>query len=360
MNQWFFEKAGAQNGPVSLEELQQMARRAEITANTLVWNSTMSGWAPAESVAELKTLITVSSLSSPRDAAEQPITVPPSSPQPSASNPYSAPLSGFDDEARANFSSERPVSGDQLDAPSCIKRGWNLTFRHVGTVAICFIVYFAITWAVSFVTSFCAEMLSPSVSPTYVSSDPFATDDFTSSTTSQMSYFALGAAIINQIISVFLNLGLIRVCLNLVSGKTADVTQLFGEGSKLLRAVLAAILFGLAVAVGIVLLIVPGIYVALRYGQFLYAIVDKDLSIGDAFRYSGELTKDKIMSLFVYAILSILVVIAGFLVFCVGFFIAFPVVTLSAAVVYRWLQYGHKAAMDHPGTETPVIGSYIP
>jgi hypothetical protein len=360
MNQWFFEKAGAQSGPVSLEELQQMARRAEITASTLVWNSTMSGWAPAESVAELKTLITVSSLSSPRDAADQPITSSPSTPQSTSANPYSAPLSGFNDEIHANFSSERPASGEPLDGPSCIKRGWNLTFRHAGTVALCFIVYFAVTWAVSFVTSFCAEMLSPTVSPTYVSSDPFASGNVTFSPSTQITYFGVGSAIINQIVGVFLNLGLIRVCLNLVSGKTADVSQLFGEGSKLLKAFLASILFGLAVAVGLVLLIVPGIYVALRYGQFLYAIVDKNLSIGDAFRYSGELTKDNVMSLFVYAILSILVVLAGLLVFCVGIFIAIPVVTLASAVVYRWLQYGQKAVTDHPNTQTPVIASYIP
>lgn len=360
MNQWYFEKAGAQSGPVSLEELQQMARHGEITASTLVWNSTMSGWTPAESVGELKTLITVSSLSSPRDVVDQTVTNAPSTLQPTSANPYSAPLSGFNDEVHSNFSSERPTSGEPLDAPICIKRGWNLTFRHTGTVALCFIVYFALTWAVSFVTSFSAEMLSPSVSPTYASPDPFASGDFTMTPAPQISYFGVGSAILTQFVNVFLNLGLIRVCLNLVSGKTADVSQLFGEGSKLLRAFLASILFGLAVAVGLLLLIVPGIYVALRYGQFLYAIVDKNLSIGDAFRYSGELTKDNVMSLFVYAILSILVVLAGLLVFCVGIFIAFPVVTLASAVVYRWLQYGQKAVMDHPNTQTPVIASYIP
>lgn len=61
-----------------------------------------------------------------------------------------------------------------------------------------------------------------------------------------------------------------------------------------------------------------------------------------------------------YAILSILVVLAGLLVFCVGIFIAIPVVTLASAVVYRWLQYGQKAVTDHPNTQTPVIASYIP
>ena len=45
----------------------------------------------------------------------------------------------------------------------------------------------------------------------------------------------------------------------------------------------------------------------------------------------------------------------GFIALCVGLIFAIPVVWLSAVVAYRWMQYGRRAIMDHPGTEVPMI-----
>jgi uncharacterized membrane protein len=359
MIQWYYEKAGAQNGPVSLEELQQMARRGEITANTLVWNSTMSGWTAASAVAELKTLITVSSLATSVDAVppQDPGTAP--SPQPSSADPYTAPQSGFVEDIPSESSSEMPKSDQPLDAPSCIKRGWDITFRNVGNVAVCFIVFMLISWGVAFLVGMLSELIAPTSARSNVYYQQYGSGYSLRSTTTSFSFVAFCLNLVNQVVGIFLNLGLIRVCLNLVSGKAVDVSQLFGEGRKLVRACIASLIFGIVFAIGLLLLIVPGVYIALRYGQFLYAIVDKDLGIKEAFEYSSTLTKDNRMSIFVYWILAVLVVIAGLLVFCVGVFVAFPIVTIASAVVYRWLQYGQKAVMDQPGTQTPVLASYV-
>jgi uncharacterized membrane protein len=157
------------------------------------------------------------------------------------------------------------------------------------------------------------------------------------------------------VLSTFLSLGATRIGLNLVSGKEVNAGMLFGEGRKLLRAIGASILFGLAVAVGLLLLIVPGIYIALRYGQFLAAIVDRDLGIFESFNYSSSLTTNNRLLLLGMWILCVLIILAGFIACGVGLIFAIPVVWLTSMVAYRWMQYGHRAAMDHPGTLTPLL-----
>ena len=161
--------------------------------------------------------------------------------------------------------------------------------------------------------------------------------------------------IISQVLSLFLSLGTMRIGLNLVSGREVNVGQLFGEGGKLLRAIGASILFVLMVAIGLVFLIVPGVYLALRFGQYMKAIVDRDLGVMEAFAYSSSLTTNNRLNLLLLSLLCMLIVLGGMLLCGVGLIFAVPVVWLSSVAAYRWMQYGHRAVMDRPGTQTPLL-----
>ena len=61
------------------------------------------------------------------------------------------------------------------------------------------------------------------------------------------------------------------------------------------------------------------------------------------------------MKLFILCILSFLVVLAGTLALLVGLAVAMPVAWISWVVAYRWMQYGFSAALDQPGTKTPML-----
>lgn len=53
-NIWYYVSAvGAQLGPISIHELSDLAKRGEITAKTLVWNSEYTDWIPAEKIMDL-------------------------------------------------------------------------------------------------------------------------------------------------------------------------------------------------------------------------------------------------------------------------------------------------------------------
>ena len=92
--------------------------------------------------------------------------------------------------------------------------------------------------------------------------------------------------------------------------------------------------------IGLVCLVVPGIYLALRYGQYMYAIADRNLGPLEALKYSSDLTEGNRMSLFALAILSFLIAIAGVLCLFIGLLWAIPCLTLAQAFAYRYLQGG--------------------
>ncbi len=66
---WYFAVAGAQHGPVSVEQLQEMLARDQIGADALVWRDGMSNWVAAG---------TLPVFSSPKASASAQPTYPPS------------------------------------------------------------------------------------------------------------------------------------------------------------------------------------------------------------------------------------------------------------------------------------------
>ncbi len=49
---WFYAKNGQQNGPVEKEQLDELFRIGQITSSDLVWNDSMSDWAPIGTLSE--------------------------------------------------------------------------------------------------------------------------------------------------------------------------------------------------------------------------------------------------------------------------------------------------------------------
>ena len=49
---WFYAQNGQQNGPVEKEKLEELYREGQITSGDLVWNDSMSDWAPIGTLTE--------------------------------------------------------------------------------------------------------------------------------------------------------------------------------------------------------------------------------------------------------------------------------------------------------------------
>lgn len=338
MNEWYYSNGGKQNGPVSFEQLVEIARSGGLDpVKDLVWTSTMKDWLPAGQVPGI--------FGAPAPAADP-------------SNPYAPPETTW----KGDLSRPTPVGeslseivpgSEPIDVGGCVKRGFDLTARNFGMILLVVIVYVALTYAVGIVTNLMTGVFGFSYSFSFSGMGNMETLE--TSAWGPMHTAGLLNWLVSQVVSIFLSLGATRIGLNVVSGKEFDLGMLFGGGKKLLPAIGATLLFTLMVAVGFMLLIAPGAYLAMRYGFYLTAMVDRDLGVMESFEYSSRITTNNRMNLFLLALLGFLIVIAGCLALCVGMFFAIPVMWLSWTVAYRWMQYGHRAALDYPGTVRPML-----
>ncbi len=326
---WYYSKDGQQNGPVSQEELARLIGTGSVGAKDLVWREGITDWTPAGAVPEFAS-------SPPPVPASVPVATAPAGPL----NPYQAPESSWMEQVSQigdPVLGQEIIPGSQpLDIVECIKRAFELTKRHFGILIGAGVVYWVVLFVFQLATGFAARPFG----------QPYMTPDGMMVTPPMATVAGTVVWILNQILGIFLGLGLARVGLNVVSGKEATVGMLFGEGRKMMTAVGATILYVLMVAVGFVLLIVPGIYLALRFGQFQNAIVDKDLGVIDSLKYSARLTEGNKMNLFGLYILLVLIAIAGAIALLVGLIFTIPMFYMGVFLAYRWLQYGRAALSD--------------
>lgn len=319
MKPWFYATSGQQNGPVSQEELMRLIGTGTVKASDLVWCEGMPNWTPAGEVAEL----------TPPPPPPRPVSTPASAPEPL--NPYqaSSPVSWEQPQELSGNGEEIVPGSDPLVIGDCIRRAFELTKRHFWPFFAACAIFFAISMAYSVVSGVLVEAVTEAADSQDVGKGLDA---------------LLG--IIGQVIDLFLGLGLIRIGLNIVSGRPFAVEMLIGQGDKLFTSIGAAILYYLIVLVGLILLIIPGFYLALRLGQYQNGIVDKNLGAIDSLKYSARITQGNMLNLFGLGVVCFLIVLAGILALLLGVCFAGPLVYLANVVAYRWLIHGRKVVNE--------------
>jgi uncharacterized membrane protein len=154
-----------------------------------------------------------------------------------------------------------------------------------------------------------------------------------------MVNFAAGS-LLNMVVSVVITALVIKVALKYVDGENPKEFGALFSGitpEMLLKLILASILYTLVVVIGFILLIIPGIYLMLRYSQVQYVIIDRDAGVLEAFAESARLTKGVKFAIAGLFLMAIPVLIAGALVLLVGLLVAVPVVYVAIAHAYRQL-----------------------
>ena len=143
--------------------------------------------------------------------------------------------------------------------------------------------------------------------------------------------------IISFVIGMFVNMATIKIGLRFSKGETADFPDLINEYPRFWDFLLGSILYALIVIGGLILLIIPGIYWAIKYHFYGYLIIDQGMGPMDAIKKSGELTDGVKWNLLVFWLATFGIFILGFLACCVGVLFAIPVIMVAVAYVYRTL-----------------------
>lgn len=99
-----------------------------------------------------------------------------------------------------------------------------------------------------------------------------------------------------------------------------------------------SLLYGFIVAVGLILLIVPGIYLATRLGfAGIYLVDHPTASIEEAVKFSWNKTDGHVLNLIGLGILSLIIVLLGLLACCVGIFFTMVISNFAFVLAYLFI-----------------------
>lgn len=137
--------------------------------------------------------------------------------------------------------------------------------------------------------------------------------------------------ILSIILNIIFQVGLINISIIFRNGETPQIRDLYSSKPiVLVNYLVASFFYGLMVAVGFLLLIVPGIFLALKYQFYGYLITDRGMGPFEALKESGRLTEGAKKDLFVFW----LSLICGILVIMIilGLLVALPVGLIMAVI----------------------------
>lgn len=149
------------------------------------------------------------------------------------------------------------------------------------------------------------------------------------------------------------SIGFVVGGLNIVRGMPFGFENFKVSFETFWRYIVANFLYMIAVGVGLVLLIVPGIYIALRYGFVNYLIVDKQMGIRAAFERSSELTNGIKRRLFKFGLVMIGMNILGLLALGIGLVVSVPVSFIASLWVYNEILKQSTTAPATPVSPAP-------
>lgn len=157
---------------------------------------------------------------------------------------------------------------------------------------------------------------------------------FSDSLPSLSLLFNLGSWIVSIVSLIFI----VKIGLKLYDHPNIGSYEfLFFSTSLFFKFLLGYVMYTLLAIIGFLLLIVPGIYLAIKYQYVQYLIVDKNMDVIEAFKESGRMTDGHKWNLFLLFLLFLAISALGFLALGIGLLVTIPIVIVAQAYVYRKL-----------------------
>ena len=104
--------------------------------------------------------------------------------------------------------------------------------------------------------------------------------------------------IIGIALMIVMQMGLISISLGLIDGNRPRFSQLYDKDSPLIKEypklknyIILSIIYGIAVVIGFILLVIPGIYLWVKYMFSSYLVIDKNMKPLNALKKSSEMTR---------------------------------------------------------------------
>lgn len=144
--------------------------------------------------------------------------------------------------------------------------------------------------------------------------------------------------VVVQAFQVAVTLILLRVALKLYDGEPVDLSNPGPLLAGYWYFLATVFLFGLAVTVGLALLIVPGVLWALTFAFAPLFVAEGQRDVVEAFRQSSRLTRGSRAQLLGFGVVMLGVNLLGALALGIGTVVTVPITMLAAVYVFRRMQ----------------------
>jgi uncharacterized membrane protein len=140
--------------------------------------------------------------------------------------------------------------------------------------------------------------------------------------------------------------GMAFAFLKAARGEKLETKDMFEAFKNYWNAVLASLLVFIIIIVGLILLIIPGIFFACKLAFTPYLVVDRKMAVMEALEESWRMTGGHAWKVFLIGLLAIPICIAGLLCFIVGIIISIMWVSLAFASLYHAVSSSGKASVQ--------------
>lgn len=147
-------------------------------------------------------------------------------------------------------------------------------------------------------------------------------------------------------VQLYLGLGFTKIVLLLLDDNFAQVSDLLSSFRMFISYFVASFLYGAGILAGIFLLVIPGIFVAIRFQFFPYYIIEHGDTGIIALQKSYHDTRHLTLELLLFGITVLAANVVGAALFGVGIIITYPLTTLASALIYKGLQVKVKQLPD--------------
>lgn len=210
-----------------------------------------------------------------------------------------------------------PVGGAPVSATDAFSYGWAKFQQHVGPLLIAMLIYLVGAAVVGFIALAI-----------------FSKAGFIGQVLFQIVYWILIALV---------QMAIIRGSLLIVDGRPLELKDMFAT-DQLAQYILAAVIVGIATAIGTILCVIPGLIVAFFAAYYGYFVLDKKQDAVESIKSSFTFVQANLGTLFVFFLLSLVAYLVGAIICGLGLLVAIPVVIIGQAFLYRRLTGGAVSA----------------
>lgn len=132
--------------------------------------------------------------------------------------------------------------------------------------------------------------------------------------------------------------GGIAIALKLCDGIKPQWEDFLCPMKTILFYYVGSLIYGAFVLVGLLFLIVPGIYFGIRFCLMGYYVVDLGLDPIEAIKQSWEATRGQVLNLMGFGLVLFLINLAGMLALFFGLFVTAPLSMVAGTYIYRFLR----------------------